>query len=88
MRIVRPFFEDFSSYFEDFSAVKITAKSLESPGKYLFGKKLHLEFIEFNPKVRILNYKRSDHILEYEFKFKFSLSLLIELKILSAKKLI
>ena len=28
-----PFFEDFPGYFEDFSAVKITAKSSESAGK-------------------------------------------------------
>ena len=29
----RPFFGDFPGYFEDFSAEKITAKSLESAGK-------------------------------------------------------
>ena len=70
----RLLFEDFPGYFEDFSAVKITAKSSESTGNFSVGKRFHLEHIESYPKVRILNYKRSDHILECEFKFKFSFS--------------
>ena len=34
---------------------------------FLVGQQFHLEHIEFYAKVRILNYKRSDHILEFEF---------------------
>ena len=39
---------------------------------FLVGQQFNLEHIEFYPKVRILNYKRSDHILKYEFKFSLT----------------
>ena len=52
----------------------ITAKSSESAGKFLVSKQFHLEHIDLYFKVRILNYKRMDPILEYEFKLEFSLS--------------
>ena len=41
---------------------------------FLIGKQFHSEHIDFYAKSRILNYKRLDHIFEYEFKFEFSLS--------------